>query len=100
MPVVSGSPFSPSLPDSIIQGAAELERNPSVSHLFSAFDVNVNDLQTQVSGSGFFANAQNTLITGGTFVSRSRRLHKFNLIKRVIFTRSAMSTPSILAKAR
>ena len=79
MPAVSPSPFSPSLPDSIIQGTTELERNPSVSclrHLFSTLDA--DDLQTQVSGSGFFANAQNILITGSTFVSHSRRLHKFH----------------------
>ena len=72
MSTVSRSP-SPSSPDS---AATKLERNPSVSclhHLFSAF---VDDLQTKVSGSGIFANAQNMIINGGTFVSHSRRLHK------------------------
>ena len=101
MPAVSRSPFSPSLPDSIIQ-ATELERNPSVGclhHLFLDFTDDL--LQTsQDYGSGLFANSQNILITGGTFVSRSRRLHKFNLIIHVIFTRSPMSTISILAKGR
>lgn len=38
-------------------------------HLFSDF---VDVLQTQDSGSGLLTNAQNVLITGGTFVSRSR----------------------------
>ena len=101
MPAVSRIPFLPSFPDSIIQ-ETELERNPSVSclrHLFSDF---VDDLlqTSQDSGSGLFANAQNILITGSTLVSHSRRLHKFNLIIHVVFSRSPMSTISILAKGR
>ena len=82
MPADSGSLFSPSLPDSIIE-ATELERNPSVSCLRRSFpDLVVDDLlqTSQDSGSGLFANAQNILITGSTFVSRSRRLHKFNIL--------------------
>jgi hypothetical protein len=62
-----------------MQAPTELEQNPSVSclhHLFSAF---VDDLQTQDSGLGLFANAQNLLIYGGTFVSRSRRLQKSSI---------------------
>ena len=98
MNAASRRPFSPSVPDSIIQ-ATELERNPSVSCLHHLFSPNFSDfvvddlLQTsQDSGPGLFTNAQNILITGGTFVSHSRRLHKYNLIIYVIFTRSAMST--------
>ena len=63
----------------MMQGATELEQNPSVScldHFFSAF---VDHLQTQDSGSGFFSNAQNVTINGGTFVSHSRRSHKFSM---------------------
>ena len=101
MPAVSRSPFSPSLPDSVLQ-ATELERNPSVSCLRRLFSDFVDDLlqTSQDSGSGLFANAQNILITGGTFVSRSRRLHKFHIIIHLIFTRPTMSTLSILAKGR
>ena len=72
MSAVNRSPLSSSPPDSIMQAATELEQNSSVSllhHFFSAF---VDDLQTQVSGPGFFANAQNVVINGGTFVSYSR----------------------------
>ena len=60
-----------------MQAAMELERNPSVCclhHFFAAF---INNLQSQNSGLGHFANAQNILINGGTFVSRSHRLHNF-----------------------
>ncbi len=39
--------------------------------MFSAL---ADDQQNQHSGTGLFANAQNTLITGGTFVSISRKL--------------------------
>jgi hypothetical protein len=95
MSAVSRSPLSPSSPDSVMQAATELERNSSVSclhHLFSAF---VDDLQTQDSGSGLFANAQNILITDSTIISHSRRLHIFILF---VFTRSAAFTMSILAK--
>ena len=76
MLAVSRSAFLPSLPDSIIQGATELEPNPSVSCLRRLFSVFVDDdLQTQVSGPGFFANAQNILITGGAFVSRFSQIN-------------------------
>ena len=104
MSAVSRSPLSPSSPGSIVQAATELERNPSVSclhHLFSlaAF---VDDLQSQDSGLGLFANAQNILITGGTFVSHSssHMLHKSYIIIHVVFTRSAVFILSIPAKGR
>jgi hypothetical protein len=100
MAAVSRSPLSPSSPDSIMQAATELEEDPSVSclhHLFSAFVD--DDLQIQASGSGMFANAQNIVITSGTFVSRYRRLHKSGIIIYVVFTRSVF-TMTILAKAR
>ena len=89
MSAVSRSSLSPSSPDFIIQASMGLERNLSVSclqHLFLAF---VDDLQTQDSGLGLFPNAQNILITGGTFVSHSRRLNKSSIIIPVIFTRLA-----------
>ena len=65
----SRSPLSPSSPDS---NATKIERYPIVSYLHQLFSVFVNDLQTQDFGSGFFANAQTTFITGGTFVSHSQ----------------------------
>ena len=77
MSALSRSPLLPSSNDCVIQAATESGQNSSVSclhHLFLAF---VDDLQTQDSGSGLFANAQSILITGGTFVSHSCRLHKF-----------------------
>ena len=100
MSAVSHSPLSPSSSDYIMQAATQLERNPSVSclhHLSSAF---VDNLQTQHSGLGFFANAQNILITGGTFVSHSCWLRKSSVNVNVVFTRSAMFTMSVLAKGR
>ena len=96
----SRSPLSPSSPDSIMQAATELERNPYVSCLHLLFLAFVDDLQTQDSGLGLFANAQNVLITGGTFVSHFYRWHKPSIIIHVVFTRSAMFTLSILAKGR
>ena len=52
-----------------MQGATELERNSSVSCIQFVLSVCCLRLQTQDSGLGFFANAQNILINGGTFVS-------------------------------
>ena len=81
MSAVSRSPLLPSSTDPIVQGATELEQNPSVSFLHNLFSAFVDDdLQTQASGSGMFANAQYMIINGGTFVSRSRRLHKSGII--------------------
>ena len=78
MSAVTHGPLSPSssaLPSAKIQVSTELEQNPSVSclhHLSLAF---ADDSQVQNSGSGFFANSRNILITGGTFVS-PHRLYK------------------------
>jgi hypothetical protein len=74
-----GPPISATVPKQLGSASGQgLETPPTVSdqfvsclhHLFSAF---VDDPQTQDSGSGIqvFANAQNILITGGTFVSHS-----------------------------
>ena len=65
MSLATHTPLSPSLPNAISQ---ELEQYLSVSclnHLPVAF---VDNSQIQDSGSGLFANAQNVLITGGTFI--------------------------------
>jgi hypothetical protein len=68
-----------------MQTATELERNPSVSCLHSLVLVLFLIIyRLQDSGLGFFANAQNTVITGGTFVSHSRRLHKPSVIMHVV----------------
>ena len=72
MSAVGRSPLSPSSPDSIMQAAAELEQNPSMGCLHQLFLVFVYDLHTQDSGLGLFANAQNILINGSTFVSHSQ----------------------------
>ena len=51
-----------------------------------------DDQQVQKSGSGFFANAQNTLITGGTFIvslsCSGHGVHDFstNSMDRTIFS--------------
>jgi hypothetical protein len=84
MSAVGHNPLSPSLTDSIGQASTELERNPTVSCLHHPVSAFVDDLQTQDSGSGFFTNAQNILITGGTVVSRSRRLRKYGIIIHVV----------------
>ena len=98
MSAVNRNPLSPSSSDSIVQAATESKKNPSVSCLHYLLFVFVDELQTQVSGLGLFANAQNILINGSTFVSHSRRLHKSSMIT-CFFTRSVF-TLSILAKTR
>jgi hypothetical protein len=65
------SPLSPTLPDAIMQ-VEESGQNLSVScfnrgHLPLAF-ADQKNRQIQDSGSGLFANAENILITDGTFV--------------------------------
>ena len=68
MSAVSRSQLSPSSPDSIMQAVTELEQNPSVSCLNSLPLAFTDNHHIQDSGLGLFAYAQNTLITGGTFV--------------------------------
>ena len=80
MSAVSHSPSLPSSPDSIKQAATELGRNPSVSCLNHFFSTFVHDLQTQDPSLGLFVNAQNILISGGTFVSHLRKLQNFSRI--------------------
>ena len=95
MNAASRRPFSPSVPDSIIQ-ATELERNPSVSCLRRLFSDFVDDLlqTSQDSGSGLFANAQNIFITGSTFVvSLSCRLYKQLMIVHILSTRTIIYLP-------
>jgi hypothetical protein len=89
-PVVNYPPHPLHLIPSRKQWNHEIPQLVSSFHcLFSAF---VDDLQTQDSGS-LFANAHNILITGGTFVSHSRGLHKSNIvIINDVFTRSATFT--------
>ena len=62
------SPLLPSGPDAITQTSTESEQNFSVSCLNRMLLAFTDDCSIQDSGSGFFANAQNILITGGTFV--------------------------------
>ena len=59
--------LSPSLPDAIMQ-VSELEQNISVSCLDSLTWLFADNCQIRDSGSALFANAENVLITGCTFV--------------------------------
>ena len=71
------NPISDSVSASVtntLTPVAHLERNISVSCSHYMLSVLADDQQNQHSGSGFFANAQNVLVTGGTFVSIFPRL--------------------------
>ena len=68
MSSVTHRPLLPLLPNAMMQVSTESERNLSVSCLYSLPSAFVHNYQIQDSGSGFFVNAGNTLITGGTFV--------------------------------
>ncbi|KAF8804460.1 hypothetical protein BYT27DRAFT_7193934 [Phlegmacium glaucopus] len=68
-PVAHPEGKSPS-PGAVMQanlGSIESEQNLSVSCLHNMFSAFAEDQQAQQSALGFFANAQNTLITGSTF---------------------------------
>ena len=67
MSSATSSPVLPSLPDAIMQ-VSESEHNLSVSCLNCLLLDLADNCQIQNSGSALFANAQNVLITGGTFV--------------------------------
>ena len=72
MSAVTRSPLSSSSPDSEsimqLEAATELERNPSVSYIIYSWPLFVDGRQIRDSVSGLIANAQNRLISGGTFV--------------------------------
>ena len=81
MPSATCRPLSPSSPDSdgITQESTgrELEQNLSVSRLKCLPLALADDDQIRDSGSAIFANIQNLVITGGSFVvSLSCRLYK------------------------
>ena len=66
----------PSLPDAIMQVSTESEQNLSVSCSNYSPLAFADNCQVQDSGSSLFANVQNIVITGGTFVvSLSCRLY-------------------------
>ena len=65
MSVATHRPLLPLLPSSIV---SKSERDPSVSYLKHLSLAYANNCQIQDSGPGLFANAQNILITDGTFV--------------------------------
>ena len=57
--------------DAAVEGSlryTKLEQNPSVSYIYKYVLAVTNDQQAQQSSSGILANAQNILITGGTFI--------------------------------
>ena len=62
------SPLSPLLPNAITQVSRESEQNLPVSCLNGLLLTFADNCQNQDSGLGLFANPQNLLITGGTFV--------------------------------
>jgi hypothetical protein len=65
-------PLSPSLTDAIMQ-VSESEQNLSVNYLNRLPSAFADNHLIQDSGSAIFANAQNVLITGGTFVGSLSR---------------------------
>jgi hypothetical protein len=74
-PVAHPEGTSPSSSDATMQanfGSSELEQNSSVNCFHTIFSAFADDQQAQQPVSGLFPNAQNILITGGTFVSLSR----------------------------
>ena len=68
MSLATHSPLLPLLPDAIMQVPRELEQDLSVSCLNCLPLAFADNCQIRDSDSGFFADAQNVLITGGTFV--------------------------------
>jgi hypothetical protein len=77
MSLATHSQLLPLSPDALMQVSTESEQILSVSY-FNRFPFAFADnRQIQDSGSGLFANAPNTLITGGAIdVSLSCRLYK------------------------
>ena len=68
MSLATHSPLSSSSPDTIMEVSRESEQIFSVSYLNCLPLAFADNHQIQDSSSGLFANAQNVLITGGTFV--------------------------------
>ena len=68
MSMATHSPLSPLLPDTIMQVSTKSDQNLSVSCLNHLPQEFADICQIQDSGSGFFVNARNTIITGGNFV--------------------------------
>ena len=57
----------------------KLEGNPFVSCLHYLFSAFVDDLQTQVSGSGFFTGYKNMIITNASLVNHYHYPHDYNM---------------------
>ena len=96
MSLVTHSPLLPMLPNPIMQVSMESEQNPSVSCLSYLPLIFADNLliQVQNSGLGLFAYAQNTLITGGTFVvSLSWGLYKQLIIVYILSARTMSIFP-------
>ena len=68
MSLAAHGPLSPSSPDAVMQVPTESEQNLSVSCLSRLPLAFADNHQNQDSGSNLLANAQNVLITGGTFI--------------------------------
>ena len=94
MSLATHSPLSPSLPDVIMQAPWEDLSVSCLNCLPLAF---ADNRQIRDSGSGFFANAQNVLITGGTFVvSLSYGLHKPLKIVHILSARTIFYLPTLV----
>ena len=89
MSLATHSPLLPLLPDAIMQVPRESEQDLSVSYLNCLPLAFADNFQIRDSGSGFFANAQNVLVTGGTFVvSLSYGLYKLLEIVHILSART------------
>ena len=97
MSLATHSPLSPSLPDAIMQVPRESEQDLFVSCLNCLPLAFADNHQIRDSGLGFFANAQNVLITGGTFVVRlSYGLSKPLKIVHILSTRTIFYLPTLV----
>ena len=92
MSLAMHSPLPPSLPNAIMRVSTESEQTFSVSYLNCLPFVFADRFQD--SGSGLLANAQNILITGGTFVvGLFRRLYKQSMTVHILSARTIIYLP-------
>ena len=100
MPLPSYDPLSPSSPDALVQVSRESEQNLLVSCLCRLLLVFSDNCPIQHSGSGLFANNNNILISGGTFVvSLSCWLYK-RLIIAYLICQNNVNIPSPTTRER
>ena len=98
MSLATHSPLSPSLPDAMMQVSGESEQSLSVSCLnplaWLLLTIAWLIQDSGLASSALFANIQNLLITGGTFVvSLSCGLHKQLMIVNILSARTMFYLP-------